>query len=88
MCRPVDGGLEVTYIVRTALNGSLPRAIVDKVASEIPLCTGRARDVYHNSRITNSWLPLRLPCDAHTCTHVYSSRVPALHPPDRHATRP
>ncbi len=47
--RPVDGGLSITYLVRIGLNGSLPRAIVDKVASEIPLCTGRARDVYTDS---------------------------------------
>lgn len=51
--RPVEGGLEVTYLVRTALNGSLPRAIVDKVASEIPLCAGRARDVFYNSKPTS-----------------------------------
>ncbi|KAM0793328.1 hypothetical protein ACM66B_000785 [Microbotryomycetes sp. NB124-2] len=41
-----DGSLKVTYIVKIALNGSIPVAMVSKLAVEIPTCVGRARNVY------------------------------------------
>ncbi|BGP28630.1 hypothetical protein JCM10296v2_000366 [Rhodotorula toruloides] len=44
---PVGDDLKVTYIVKIALNGSMPIAMVSMVATETPLCTGRARDVYY-----------------------------------------
>lgn len=34
------------YIVKIALNGSVPMPMVTMVATETPLCTGRARDVF------------------------------------------
>ncbi|GAA5969661.1 hypothetical protein JCM21900_000799 [Sporobolomyces salmonicolor] len=44
---PDGEDLKVTYIVNIALNGSIPTAMVSMVATETPLCTGRARDVYY-----------------------------------------
>ncbi|SGY31314.1 BQ5605_C002g01221 [Microbotryum silenes-dioicae] len=44
---PQGSDLKVTYIVKISLNGSIPLAMVQKVAVEIPLCTGRARDIYY-----------------------------------------
>ncbi|GAA6036630.1 hypothetical protein JCM8097_001261 [Rhodosporidiobolus ruineniae] len=44
---PEGDDLRVTYIVNIKLNGAIPLPFVTKVASEIPLCTGRARDVFY-----------------------------------------
>lgn len=38
---------EVTYIVRTKLNGWLPTSLLSTLASEIPLCVGRVRDTVY-----------------------------------------
>ncbi|KAK4050508.1 hypothetical protein OIO90_005091 [Microbotryomycetes sp. JL221] len=41
-----DGSLKVTYVVKIALNGSIPSAMVSKLAVEIPTCVGRAQKVF------------------------------------------
>lgn len=56
----------MTYLVRIGLNGSLPRSIVDKIASETPLCTARARDVYHSSDQPRSLSRLHDPSHANS----------------------
>lgn len=38
---PQAEGLKVTYIVKISLNGSIPSAMVTKIAMEIPSCIGR-----------------------------------------------
>ncbi|GAA5995064.1 START domain-containing protein [Rhodotorula paludigena] len=43
---PLGEDLKLTYVVKIALNGSIPPPMVTMVATETPLCTGRARDVY------------------------------------------
>ncbi|KAL8283747.1 hypothetical protein RQP46_005542 [Phenoliferia psychrophenolica] len=43
---PQGADLKVTYIVKISLNGSMPFAMVNMVATETPLCTGRAKAVY------------------------------------------
>ena len=43
--------LKVTYIVKVSLNGSIPSALVNMIATETPLCTGRARDVFNTSKL-------------------------------------
>ncbi|KAM0756223.1 Bet v1-like protein [Meredithblackwellia eburnea MCA 4105] len=45
---PQGDDLKVTYIVKISLNGSMPLAMVSMVATETPLCTGRAKDVYES----------------------------------------
>lgn len=37
----------MTYVVKVALNGSMPSAIVNKVATETPMCVGTARDTFY-----------------------------------------
>lgn len=49
--RPEGKDLRVTYIVKIALNGSIPIAMVNMVALETPMCVGRARDVYYKGEI-------------------------------------
>ncbi|GAA5908739.1 hypothetical protein JCM8208_006774 [Rhodotorula glutinis] len=44
--KPEGDNLKITYIVKIALNGSMPMPMVTMVATETPLCTGRARDVF------------------------------------------
>ncbi|GAA6047150.1 hypothetical protein JCM3770_006924 [Rhodotorula araucariae] len=44
---PEGENLKVTYIVKIALNGSIPLPMVTMVATETPLCTGRARDAFY-----------------------------------------
>ncbi|GAA5870478.1 hypothetical protein JCM16303_002019 [Sporobolomyces ruberrimus] len=44
---PEGDNLRVVYIVNIALNGSMPYAMVNMVATETPLCTARSRDVYY-----------------------------------------
>lgn len=39
--KPQVDGLKVTYIVKISLNGSIPSAMVNKIAMEIPSCIGR-----------------------------------------------
>lgn len=39
--KPQADGLKVTYIVKISLNGSIPSAMVNKIAMEIPSCIGR-----------------------------------------------
>ncbi|GAA5834446.1 hypothetical protein JCM9279_004318 [Rhodotorula babjevae] len=43
----VGSDTKVTYVVKVALNGSMPSAIVNKVATETPMCVGTARDTFH-----------------------------------------
>ena len=45
--KPEGENLRVTYIVKIALNGSIPIAMVNMVALETPMCVGRARDVFY-----------------------------------------
>ncbi|KAI5477044.1 Lipid-binding START containing protein [Pseudohyphozyma bogoriensis] len=46
--KPQGDDLAVTYVVRIALNGSIPMALVNQIAVETPLCTGHARDVFNS----------------------------------------
>lgn len=76
--RPVGDGLEVTYIVRIALNGSIPRTIVDKVAAEIPTCVGRARDTFYASKSSSR---ASIPSVSGGLTRpLMCSRLRTLHP--------
>jgi hypothetical protein len=46
--RPVDDNVELSYLVKISLEGSIPGAMVQMVATEIPTCTGRVRDALYS----------------------------------------
>jgi len=45
--KPVDGGVQLTYIVSISLAGGIPATMTSMLATEIPTCAGRVRDVYY-----------------------------------------
>lgn len=46
--KPEGSDLRVTYLAKVSLNGSLPGALVSKLAQEMPSCVGRVREVFES----------------------------------------
>ncbi|GAA97113.1 uncharacterized protein L969DRAFT_53973 [Mixia osmundae IAM 14324] len=44
---PKGDGVEVTYLVKIALNGAIAASLVQALATEIPSCVSRVRDAYY-----------------------------------------
>lgn len=42
-----ESDVELTYIVKVHLNGSIPTSVVSTIANETPLCVARVRDVHY-----------------------------------------
>lgn len=45
--KKVGDDVELTYIVKVHLNGSIPTSVVSTIANETPLCVARVRDVHY-----------------------------------------
>lgn len=46
--KKVEKGVELTYVVKVQLNGSIPTSVVQMIAVETPMCVGRVRDTYYD----------------------------------------
>jgi len=46
--KPAGPDVDLTYLVNISLEGSIPISIVKSVATEIPTCAGRVRDVFQS----------------------------------------
>ncbi|GAA6004308.1 hypothetical protein JCM10207_000661 [Rhodosporidiobolus poonsookiae] len=78
---PEGDNLRVTYVVNVKLNGSIPLALVAKIATETPLCTARARDAFYQY----GHAPVsRVPADSTTIFQTESFSDPPLSENDPH----
>ncbi|EJD54297.1 Bet v1-like protein [Auricularia subglabra TFB-10046 SS5] len=55
LIEPDGADVKLTYIACISLEGSIPLAAVRTVATEIPMCTGRVRDVFAKSGYAPVW---------------------------------